>query len=148
MKTIKYFVAGVLMLSLSAPMMAQDNKAVLDQVTKIIESKTDVEAQLKPILKANKKNTAVLVGIGRAFLDAKDPVNALKYAEMAMARDKKYAKAYINMLTSCVVVALRRLSATSMTCVHSAPTSPLMLSLHVSTTTQTVLTRLSSSMEK
>ena len=95
MKTIKYFVAGVLMLSLSAPMMAQDNKAVLDQVTKIIESKTDVDAQLKPILKANKKNTAVLVGIGRAFLDAKDPVNALKYAEMAMARDKKYAKAYI-----------------------------------------------------
>ena len=80
MKTIKYFVAGVLMLSLSAPMMAQDNKAVLDQVTKIIESKTDVDAQLKPILKANKKNTAVLVGIGRAFLDAKDPVNALKYA--------------------------------------------------------------------
>ena len=67
MKTIKYFVAGVLMLSLSAPMMAQDNKAVLDQVTKIIESKTDVEAQLKPILKANKKNTAVLVGIGRAL---------------------------------------------------------------------------------
>ncbi|MBO4531887.1 MAG: hypothetical protein J5767_14750 [Paludibacteraceae bacterium] len=74
--------------------MAQD-KAVIDQVTKIIQSKTDVDKQLKPIVNANKKNPAMLTAIGRAFLEANDKVNATKYAEMAMTRDKKYAKAYI-----------------------------------------------------
>ena len=94
MKAIKYLVIGALMLGFSAPAMAQD-KAVIDQVTKIIQSKTDVDKQLKPIVNANKKNPAMLTAIGRAFLEANDKVNATKYAEMAMTRDKKYAKAYI-----------------------------------------------------
>ena len=82
-------------LSLSAPAMAQVDKAVLGQVTNIIASKTDVDKQLKPIVNANKKNPAMLTAIGKAFLDAKDPVNAMKYAEMALARDRKFAKAFI-----------------------------------------------------
>ena len=95
MKKFKYLVVGALMLSLSAPVMAQVDKAVIGQVTNIIASKTDVDKQLKPIVNANKKNPAMLTAIGQAFLDANDVVNAEKYATMAMTRDKKYAKAYI-----------------------------------------------------
>ena len=95
MKKFKYLVVGALMLSLSAPVMAQVDKAVIGQVTNIIASKTDVDKQLKPIVNANKKNPAMLTAIGQAFLDANDVVNAEKYATMAMTRDKKFAKAYI-----------------------------------------------------
>lgn len=82
-------------LSLSAPVMAQVDKTVIGQVTNIIASKTDVDKQLKPIVTANKKNPDMLTAIGRAFLDAKDETNAEKYAEMALARNHKFAKAYI-----------------------------------------------------
>lgn len=97
MKKFKYFAIGALMLSVSAPVMAQVDKAVLGQVKNIIASKVDVDKQMKGIVKDFKKNPEMLVAIGQAFLDAKDPVNATKYAEMAAARDKKFAKAYILM---------------------------------------------------
>lgn len=96
MKKFKYLVVGALMLSASASVNAQQvDKAVISQVTNIIASKTDIDKQLKPIISANKKNPAMLTAIGQAFLDAKDATNAAKYAEMALARDRKYAKAYI-----------------------------------------------------
>ena len=95
MKKLKYLVVGIVALSLSAPAMAQVDQAVIGQVTNIIASKTDVDKQLKPIVNANKKNPAMLTAIGREFLRAKDPVNATKYAEMALARDRKCAKAFI-----------------------------------------------------
>ena len=83
------------MLSLSAPVMAQVDKAVLGQVKNVIESKVDVDKQMKGFEKMFKKNPEMLVAIGQVFLEAKDPVRATKYAEMATARDKKFAKAYI-----------------------------------------------------
>ena len=95
MKKFKYLAVGIMALSLSAPAMAQVDKAVIGQVTNIIASKTDVDKQLKPIVSANKKNPAMLTAIGKAFLDAKDVTNATKYAEMALARDRKFAKAFI-----------------------------------------------------
>ena len=95
MKKLKYLVVGIVALSLSAPAMAQVDQAVIGQVTNIIASKTDVDKQLKPIVNANKKNPEMLTAIGREFLRAKDPVNATKYAEMAIARDSKCAKAFI-----------------------------------------------------
>ena len=95
MKKLKYLVVGIVALSLSAPAMAQVDQAVIGQVTNIIASKTDGDKQLKPIVNANKKNPAMLTAIGREFLRAKDPVNATKYAEMALARDRKCAKAFI-----------------------------------------------------
>ena len=82
-------------LSLSAPAMAQVDQAVIGQVKNIIASKDNVDKQLKPIVSANKKNPAMLTAIGRAFLEAKDPVNATKYADMALSRDRKCAKAFI-----------------------------------------------------
>lgn len=81
----------------SAPAMAQNNnKAIIDNVTKIIASKApNTEDQVKEIFKANKKNPEVLVGIGQAYLNVKDTANASKYAELALKRDNKYAKAWI-----------------------------------------------------
>ena len=95
MKTLKYLVAGIMALSLSAPAMAQVDQAALGQVKNIIASKVDVDKQIKGIVKDYKKNPAMLTAIGRAFLEAKDVTNATKYAEMALARDRKFAKAFI-----------------------------------------------------
>ena len=82
------------MLGFSAPAVAQDNKATIEQVSKLIKSNGNADA-IKNIFKANKKNPEVLLGMGRAYLEAKDTANASKYANLALARDKKYAKAYI-----------------------------------------------------
>lgn len=82
------------MIGFSAPAMAQDNNAVIEQVSKLIKSKGNDDA-IKDIFKANKKNPEVLLGMGRAYLEAKDTANAAKYANLALARNKKMAKAYI-----------------------------------------------------
>lgn len=95
MKKFKYLAVGIMALSLSAPAMAQVDQAAIGQVKNIIASKADVDKQLKPIVSANKKNPAMLTAIGKAFLEAKDVTNATKYAEMALARDRKFAKAFI-----------------------------------------------------
>ena len=96
MKTIKYVLMGALLLG-AAPAMAQnDNKAIIDNVTKIIASKApDTQSKVKEIFKANKKNPEVLVGIGQAYLNVKDTANASTYADLALKRDNKYAKAWI-----------------------------------------------------
>lgn len=84
------------MLGFSVPTMAQDNKTTIDAITKVIKSKgSDVSEQVKDVYKKNKKNTEVLVAIGRAYLDVKDTANAQKYADFAMKADKKYAPSYI-----------------------------------------------------
>lgn len=88
---------GALMLSLSAPAMAQeDNKATIDAITKVIKSKpADLEDQLKSVYKKNKKNEEVLVGIAQAFYDVKDTTNAKTYVEYALKANKKYAPTYV-----------------------------------------------------
>lgn len=97
MKKIKYLVIGALLISMSTPAVAQnDNEVAIKQATEIIKTTSDnVEKALKPIVKANKKNLPVLVGIGRAFLNEKNTELAMKYANLAMERNKNYAPAYI-----------------------------------------------------
>ena len=60
MKTMKYFVIGAMMLSMSAPAMAQDVKAQVDAITKVVvDAKGDVaatKAQVKEFMKLNKKD--------------------------------------------------------------------------------------------
>src|SRR5574344_240865 len=91
------FKSGLLpMLGYSAPTMAQDNKATIDAISKVIKDKSgNVDDQVKDVYKSNKKNAEVLVGIGRAYLDVKDTANAKKYADLAIKADKKYAPGYI-----------------------------------------------------
>lgn len=99
MKTLKYFFAGALMLSISAQSMAQDVKSQIDAVSKVIvENQGNLKAQqaaAKDFVKLYKKNPEALAGLGRAFLDAKDQASALKYAEMAVKAGKNNAAGYL-----------------------------------------------------
>lgn len=97
MKTIKYLVIGTMLMGFSASVMAQeDNKAKIDEVTKIIKSKpADIDDQVKAVYKKNKKNAEVLVGVAKAFYEIKDTTRARTYADYALSANKKYAPAYI-----------------------------------------------------
>uniref|UniRef100_A0AB33J0G8 Tetratricopeptide repeat protein n=1 Tax=Prevotella sp. GTC17254 TaxID=3236794 RepID=A0AB33J0G8_9BACT len=96
MKAIKYLLVGALMVGTGAPVMAQNEKAAIEQVNKLLQSNSpDKAKQLKDIVKTYKKNPEVLVGIGRAYLDIQDTANAQVYADMALKRDMKYGPAFI-----------------------------------------------------
>lgn len=99
MKAIKYLVAGVLMLSVSAPTMAQDVKSQVDAITKvIIDNNGDLVATkdaVKEFTKLNKKNATALAGLGRAFLDVKNYEKAQEYADLAVKVGKNQADGYL-----------------------------------------------------
>ncbi|MBQ9678137.1 MAG: hypothetical protein IJV44_08390 [Prevotella sp.] len=98
MKTMKYLLMGALMLGFGTQVMAQDgSKADVDAVKRIISSKpADLDKQMKPFYKANKKNAENLLAFGRAFYEAKDTANARVYAQYALDASKnKYAPAYV-----------------------------------------------------
>jgi len=98
MKAVKYLILGAAIVGFSSTATAQQasDQATIDQVTKIIKSKSaDAESQVKDIYKANKKNPAVLTAIGRAYLDVKDTAKAENYAQQAIKRDKTYGNAYV-----------------------------------------------------
>ena len=98
MKAIKYLFITALTLGYSANVMAQDgSKADIDAVKKIISNKpADLDKQMKPYYKANKKNADNLVAFGRAFYEAKDTANARVYADYALQASKnKSASAFI-----------------------------------------------------
>ena len=83
----------------STPVMAQDVQSQVDAIAKVIKvNKSNPEAvedQVKDFVKENKKNAIALAGLGRAYLDIKDTVNAKKYAKMAVDRGEKDAEGYI-----------------------------------------------------
>jgi uncharacterized protein HemY len=83
MKAIKYIMLGAAVFGFTLTASAQEsNKAVIDQVTKIVKSKTpDAEKQIKEAIKDFKKDPEVLTAIGRAYLDMKDTANASNYAD-------------------------------------------------------------------
>lgn len=99
MKAIKYLVAGALMLSLSAPTMAQDVKSDVSAITKVIVDANGDEvatkAQVKAFMKLYKKDPVALAGLGRAFLNAKNYAQAKVYADMAVKVGKNNAAGYI-----------------------------------------------------
>lgn len=98
MKAIKYVMMGVLTLGFSTSVMAQDgSKADVDAVKRIVSSKpADLDKQMKPYFKANKKNAENLVAFARAFFEARDTANARAYANYALQASKnKCAPAYI-----------------------------------------------------
>lgn len=96
MKTLKYLFMGAVMIGFAAPALAQDNKATIESIAKIIKSKpADLAKQAKDFKKEYKKNPEVLVGIGRAFYEEKDTAQARAFAQAAVDRDKKYAPAFV-----------------------------------------------------
>lgn len=100
MKAIKYLFIAALTASFSTAAMAQEatgTKADVDAVKKIISSKTaDLDKQMKPFYKANKKNAENLVAFGREFLAVKDTAHAKVYANYALETSKhKCAPAFL-----------------------------------------------------
>ena len=97
MKAIKYVLAGALLLGSVAPAMAQqDEKAITDHVSQVIKNKgADFEKQVNQLYKDNKKDAQALLAIAKAFYNAKDLDHATQFADYALARDRKFAKAYI-----------------------------------------------------
>ena len=98
MKAIKYLFTAALLTGFSSAAMAQDGtKADIDAVKKIISSKpADLDKQMKPYYKENKKNAENLVAFGREFMAAKDTANAKIYANYALQASKnKCAAAFI-----------------------------------------------------
>ena len=100
MKAIKYLFIAALTASFSTAAMAQEatgTKADVDAVKKIISSKpADLDKQMKPFYKANKKNAENLVAFGREFLAVKDTANAKVYANYALETSKhKCAPAFL-----------------------------------------------------
>ena len=95
MKSIKYVLLGALLLSGTAPVMAQNNAAI-EQVKALLKDKpAKYNDQINDIYKANKKDANTIAAIGNAYLNAKDTANAAKYADLALKKDVKCAKAYI-----------------------------------------------------
>ena len=98
MKAIKYLFTAALLAGFSTAALAQDgSKADVDAVKKIISNKpADLDKQMKPFYKANKKNADNLVAFGREFLNVKDTANAKVYAEYALQASKnKCAPAFL-----------------------------------------------------
>ena len=96
MKTIKCLLIGVLATAMSTPSMAQDNKTTIDAISKVIKANPEAaKDQVKDVYKKNKKNAEVLVGIGRAYFEAKDTANAKIYANYAIKANKNYGAGYI-----------------------------------------------------
>ncbi len=101
MKVIKYFLAGALMLSISAQSMAQDSNVntEVDAITKVIVDNqgnaSAIKDAVKQFTKTFKKNPEALAGLGRAFLEVKDMANALKYADLAIKANKNNAAGYL-----------------------------------------------------
>ena len=96
---MKYLMMAALLTGFSTATMAQDGtKADIDAVKKIISSKpADLDKQMKPFYKENKKNAENLAAFGRAFYEAKDTANARIYAEYALqaVKNRQYAPAYL-----------------------------------------------------
>lgn len=92
MKTIKYLFIGAMMLSVSAPVVAQDNKAAIEEAQQLVKSKADAK-EVKSFAKKYKKNGEVLTSLARAYYEAQDTASAKTYATQASTL--KYAPAYV-----------------------------------------------------
>ncbi len=101
MKAVKYLVAGMLIMGLSAPVMAQDVN-YLDLLKPIENSlkagNTDpkgLEKSVKEYTKEFKKNPKALVALGNLFAVNKNYEKATELANMALAKDSHFGDAYL-----------------------------------------------------
>lgn len=101
MKANKYFFSAVLMFALGVPAFAQTSNADIDQIAKVIKDNRGnlnsdlVKSQIKTWYKAHKKDAKAMTGLGQAYFDIKDTLNARKYAEEAVSRDNHCGDAYV-----------------------------------------------------
>ena len=96
---MKYlFIAALVTVFSTAAKAQTGTPADIDAVKKIISSKpADLDKQIKPYYKENRKNPEILTGFGRAFYEAKDTARARIYAEYALeaVKNHQFAPAFI-----------------------------------------------------
>ena len=104
MKTYQILLAGALMFgSVSTSMAQTDTKAIVEQTTQLIKAKgADFDKQVKDLYKANKKNPAALLAIGRTFYNNKDYAKANQFADYALQKNSKCADAFLLKGDICV----------------------------------------------
>lgn len=101
MKAIKYLVAGVLMMGLSLPAMAQDvnYKDLLKPIETTLKSgdatSKDFDKELKDYQKVFKKDPKALVALGNILAMNKQYTQALAVADGVIAKFSNYGDAYI-----------------------------------------------------
>ena len=101
MKAIKYLVAGVLMMGLSTPVMAQEVnykdmlKPIESTVKAGISNPKDFEKELKEYQKVFKKDPKALVALGNILAMNKQYDQANAVADAVIAKFKNYGDAYI-----------------------------------------------------
>nr|WP_295290355.1 hypothetical protein [uncultured Prevotella sp.] len=101
MKAVKYLVAGLLVMGLAAPAMAQDvnYKDALKPIEATLKAgNVDAKAFAKVIKeyqKEYKKDPKALVALGNALVINKDYTNALAVADAVIAKYKSCGDAYI-----------------------------------------------------
>lgn len=100
MKTIKYLVAGALLIGMSAPAMAQDvnYKDEVKNIEAVVKANPTPAASadlLKKYKKTFKKDAKALVELGKVYMHNKLYDQATELANLAMSRDKSYGDAYI-----------------------------------------------------
>lgn len=88
-----------MMLSISAPTMAQTDKAQFDAIAKtIVDKNGDANAlkdDIKAFTKLYKKNPEAMANIGRAFLEVDNYEKANEYADLAIKVGKNKAAGYL-----------------------------------------------------
>lgn len=100
MKVVKYLLAGVLVMGLSVPTMAQDAnyKDLLKPITaglKAGDTSKEFEKTVKDYTKEFKKDPQALVALGNVMAMNKQYDKATEIANMAIARDKTCGDAYL-----------------------------------------------------
>ena len=102
MKKMKYLVAGLLMMGLSVPVMAQNANYsdLLKPIEQTLKSNANLDAKgikdlTKEYQKEFKKDPKALVALGNTFLMSKKYDDASAIANMVITKFKDYGDAYI-----------------------------------------------------
>ena len=99
MKAVKYVFAGLLMMGLSAPVMAQSYESALETVSKALKADpsglASAKAAVKDFTKSFKKDPAAMVALGNTYLAVKNYPKAVECANLALKKNKNFGDAYV-----------------------------------------------------
>jgi len=100
MKAVKYVFAGLLMMGLSAPVLAQTSyESALETVSKALKADpsglASAKSAVKDYQKAFKKDPAAMVALGNTYLAVKNYPKAIECADLALKKNKHYGDAFV-----------------------------------------------------
>lgn len=96
MKRINIFIAVLLISSSSMFAQSAQQKAEIDKIAELAKTNTpEAVSQAQTLIKQDKKNLDLIIGVGRAFISAEKVNEANSYLEMAKKISPKSAKTYV-----------------------------------------------------